>query len=290
MKPSIACVILHYRNARDTLDCLKSLGEAGPSSWKIFLVNNSPEDGSSAELEAGLRATGARYAMLVPGFNAGFAGGCNAGMRAALAEGFSHVLLLNNDTLVDAGFVRETERAVAAHPGDVLAGHVTDEAGNPTHNVGRLSRWTGRVRHVFEPRPGEPIDFVSGCLAILPRSALEKAGLFDERLFMYCEDMELCMRLRAAGARVRYVPAIRVRHKFHPASTRTGVPKEYYIQRNQTYVILRSGTLRQRLMHLVYLAAMPAYKLARRPRLFAQAVRGARDGLLGRMGRRHRLP
>lgn len=290
-----ACVLLNYRNEEDTRACLASLRAAarvvdGGALPKIFLVNNHTADGSGPRLRANLSESGFEYAYLEPGYNAGFAGGCNVGMRAALAEGFSHVMLLNNDTLVAPDFLFETGRALGEFPRDVIAGDVRNMEGRPTHNIGRLSPWTGRVRHLLAPEPGGKIDFVSGCLMILPQSALTAAGLFDERLFMYCEDMELCMRLRDAGVRIRHVPAIRIRHKFDILTTHSGLPKEYYIQRNQTHVILRRGTLRQRLLYVLYLAAMPAYKLARRPRLFMQALRGARDGITGRLGMRHSAP
>jgi GT2 family glycosyltransferase len=286
----LACVLLNYKNVDDTEACLESLrasAETGSGARpKIFLVNNHAEDASGPRLRAALSASGFDHAYLEPGFNAGFAGGSNVGMRAALSEGFTHVMLLNNDTIVAADFLRKTERAVRAFPLDVIAGDVTDMEGRPTHNVGTLSPWTGRVRHALGAPAGE-IDFVSGCLMIVPREAIESAGFFDERLFMYCEDMDLCMRLSDAGFRVRYAPGIRVRHRFHPLTTHSGLPKEYYIQRNQAYVILRRGTLRQRMLHLCYLAAMPLYKAARRPEHFIQAVRGACDGILGRMGMRH---
>ncbi len=286
----LAIVLLNYRNEEDTAACLDSLraaAKAGGATPKVFLVNNHAADGSGPRLRERLAASGFDHAYIEPGFNAGFAGGCNEGIRAALAEGFSHVMLLNNDTLVAPDFLLEVASALREHPREVIAGEVTDMEGRPTHNIGKLSPWTGRVRHILEPGLREGIDFVSGCLMIAPREAVERAGLFDERLFMYCEDMDLCMRLRDAGIRVRHVPAIRIRHKFDPLKTRSGLPKEYYIQRNQAYVILRRGTLRQRILHLSYLAALPAYKLARHPRLFMQAMRGARDGLLGRMGMRH---
>lgn len=288
MTPRIACIILHYRKVDDTKACLASLGAAAPGNgWKIFLVHNSPDDGSAPELRRALEGAGLAYSLLEPDENLGFAGGCNIGMRAALREGFTHVLLLNSDTLVAGDFAPEVERAVREFPDEVVAGTVTDMEGRPTHNVGTLSPWTGRVRHLFNPAPGTPIDFVSGCLMILPGKGLEMTGFFDEALFMYCEDMDLCMRLRAHGIRVHYAPRIRVRHRFDAATTRTGLPKEYYIQRNQAYVILRRAPSRQRILYLAWLLAMPVYKLLRRPSLFSQALRGARDGVMGRMGKRH---
>jgi GT2 family glycosyltransferase len=282
----IACILLHYRNLTDTLACLNSLRDSGISGWKVFLINNHAADGSSRTLEDALLALGCEYVLLQPDHNLGFAGGCNLGARTAMNEGFSHVLLLNNDTRVAPDFSRKVEASVLAHPNDVLAGEVTDATGRPTHNIGKISPWTGRVRHILEPGFRGAIDFVSGCMMVVPMSVIARIGLFDERLFMYGEDADFCMRIARMGVKVRYVPAIRVMHEFSPSISRTGVPKEYYIQRNQAYVILRGGTARQRMLFSLWLAVMPAYKLVFRTRFFMQAVRGGCDGVLGRLGAR----
>src|SRR5262249_43390487 len=144
----IAGVLLNYRNTEDTLACLDSLARSG-FQGKIFLVNNFTEDGSGPLLRAGLEASAIPFAYLEPGFNSGFAGGCNLGIRAALKEDFSHVLILNNDTIVAPDFHREAARLAVSHPRDVLAGKVLETGTEAaTHNIGRISPWTGRVRHI----------------------------------------------------------------------------------------------------------------------------------------------
>jgi GT2 family glycosyltransferase len=280
----IACVILHYRILEDTAACLDSLRKSGIPGWKIFLVNNSGSDGSGAELTKRLESVGCDFAHLDPGFNSGFAGGCNLGAAAALKEGFTHVILLNSDTEVAPDFRSAVEASVSSFPEDVLAGNVTDEQGCPTHNVGRFSPWTGRVRHILDLNVTGPIDFVSGCLMIVPGKTIEGMGLFDESLFMYGEDADFCLRLKAGKRHVRMMPAIRIRHKFDSLLSRSNFPKEYYIIRNQTRTIYLRGSLVQKIGYSVWLLAMPAYKILFRPRLFTQALQGAWDGVLGRTG------
>lgn len=284
----IAIVLIHYRSLADTVSCLESLGRAKTGDVRIFLVNNHSGDGSRAALETSMQATGIPAEYLDPGFNSGFAGGCNLGIRRALDQGYDHVLLLNNDTVVPKDFLENLERCADAHPDEVLAGKVVDAAtGGPTHNIGTLSPWTGRVRHILDNDFSGPIDFVSGCLMLVPRAAFKRAGLFDERLFMYCEDMDLCLRFKREGIRIRYCPEFGVRHLFSASAKRFRLPKEYYIQRNQTYVILRRGSLVQRVFYVGFLVLLPFYKAVRRPGDLWDAVRGAWDGILGRTGKRH---
>jgi GT2 family glycosyltransferase len=285
--PGLACVLLNYRNESDTFACLRSLQGPGADALKVFLVNNDASDGSGPRLAAFLESAGLAHRYLEPGFNSGFAGGCNIGIRAARGEGFGHVVVLNNDAVAEPGFVAAVLDEIGKHPDDVLAGRVTDLEGRPTFNVGRVSALTGRPLHFLSDGLPGPIDFVSGCLMVLPGSVLEKAGLFDEALFMYAEDLDLCLRFKRLGIRVRYCPSFGVRHGVSASVRKSGFPAEYYVQRNQAYVVLRRGTLAQRLVYPLFLAAMILRKPFARPDLFTQALRGARDGILGRMGKRH---
>jgi GT2 family glycosyltransferase len=286
---SLACVILNYRNPEDTLACLGSL-RAGPTDGLgIYLINNYPADGSGPGLRHFLDESGIDFRYIEPGFNAGFAGGCNIGIRAALEDGCSHVVILNNDTIVEPGFVPEITRLAAVHEGEVLAGRVTDATtGNPSHNIGRISPITGRVRHILDAGFRGDVDFVSGCLMVVPRAAFETCGIFDEGLFMYCEDLDLCLRFKRHGIRIRYCPSFGVRHDSSASVRKARLPKEYYIQRNQILVMKRSGSPLQILCGLACSLSIPLYAALRRPRLFPQTVRGVFDGLLGRPGKRHR--
>jgi GT2 family glycosyltransferase len=264
------------------------LGGNGEDAIKIFLVNNYSADGSGPALRLGLEALGLPFRYLEPGYNSGFAGGCNIGIRAAMEDGFSHVLILNNDTIADPGFLRGVLQEIEAHPDEVLAGRVTDGQGRPTFNVGKLSVITGRAIHDLKPDPSDGIDFVSGCLMVVPRAVFERCGLFDERLFMYGEDSDLCARFKRAGTRIRYSRAFGVRHEVSSSVRNSGFPAEYYVQRNQAFVTLRRGSLIQRIVFPFFLAAMILRKAFVRPDLLSQAFRGAWDGVVGRMGKRHR--
>src|SRR3989338_2056506 len=105
--PDIACILIHYRYPELTTSCLQSLQEAGIDGFKIFLVDNSARDGTGETAAQYMRDAGMPYSHLKPLGNLGFAGGANLGLRAALAEGISHVLFLNNDVWVFPEFTRE---------------------------------------------------------------------------------------------------------------------------------------------------------------------------------------
>ncbi len=284
----VACILVNYRNPYDTLECLQSLRTAGLESFKIFLVNNFSLDESAELLIGYLRESGMDAAYMDAGGNIGFAGAVNLGIRAAVNENISHILILNNDCVVAENFTREARTLVKERPGEVLAGRVVDFAtGKPTFNIGTISPLTGQIRHIFDPDFQGEINFVSGCLMVVPSEVFVRLGFFDANLFMYWEDADFCFRLKKDGGHIRYCPSLIVRHKFSASVKVSDTPKEYYRIRNQTYIILRRANAKQRFFYIFFLIMLPFYKIIRRPQLFCQAVFGAWDGLLGRLGKRH---
>ncbi len=121
------------------------------------------------------------------------------------------------------------------------------------------------------------------------RAAIEAAGLLDEELFLYAEDLEWSLRIREAGFAVVYVPEARVRHRVSSATGGAGSPTtSYYETRNMLAVVERYRPLPRGLTGVRRgLVVTPRVLLAaRRPASAWAALRGWRDYRRGRMGRR----
>lgn len=283
--PRIAVIVLTYRYTDLTLRCLASMAPSA-QGLHLVLVDNDPTDADAERLKAGLQATGADWRYLPSPVNGGFSGGMNLGMRAALEAGFTHVALLNNDTVVAPDFGIRLREETERFPHDVLAGTVLDETtGLPSFNVGHLSRWTLEVRHDLSPVPKEPFDFVSGCFVVLPAEVLRRVGLFHEDYFMYSEDTELSLRLKRAGVRLRHRPSIIVKHRTGSSADRDQAPKQYYQIRNHARLVLERGTPLQRLVYGLRMSAALVNQL-RRPKVFGTLFSALRDALAGRLGPR----
>ena len=288
--PRIALIVLTYRFPEITLRCLESISKNVPDAFTLFLVNNSPEDGSAELLQKGLAATGMDYRYLESPGNLGFSGGMNLGMRRALKDGFSHMALLNNDTVVDPDFGERLREEVRSHPYEVLAGLIVDPVSRkPTYNIGNLSRWTFRVEHIFRRDYGADFDFVSGCFVVFPSQVLKKIGLLREDYFMYAEDTELCIRLTKAGVKILYCPSIVVAHTFGSSADRSRVPKEYYLTRNHTHLVFLHGSPLQKLVYASFLTKLVLNQI-RHPERISQIVPGILDAIRGRMGQRSKKP
>jgi GT2 family glycosyltransferase len=281
----IALIVLNYRFPEITLRCLESLGACDSKTFTVFLVDNSPEDGAAEILRSGLAAAGLEHRYIASAENLGFGDGMNQGFRAAIREGFTHVAPLNNDTVAEPGFGRALAHAVERFPNRVLAGLVVDEAtGEPSFNIGSFGKWTLTVRHLLTRDASVEPEFVSGCFAVFPVDVLNRIGFYREDYFMYAEDCELSIRLKQAGEIIRFCPDMVLAHSPGSSTDRIGTPKQYYLIRNQTHLVLLWGTPVQKFVYGLYFLAVLANQI-RHPKIFRIVYSGLRDAVTGRMGR-----
>src|SRR5690606_23104107 len=144
--------------------------------------------------------------------NPGFAAGANHGARHARAEGYAHLVLLNNDVEVFPDFFPRLRDAVRTRPETPLTGLVYDAAsGAPSGNIAAISSLSLVMRPLGARAP-RPVDFMSGCLMVIPAAIAGGGELFDSRYFMYSEDYELCLRWRRQGVVPFFEPSIRATH------------------------------------------------------------------------------
>ena len=180
------------------------------------------------------------------GQNLGFGAGVNRGIRRALEKGAEFVYLLNPDARVTPEFLVEAvaemarDESVAAVQSLLLLepdGAFIDSAGNTIHFLGLrlLRRCIGGLERRRPPSRAE-IAFASGAAVLLRLSALATVGTMAEELFLYCEDMDLCWRLRLAGHAIRLAPRSVVLHRHEFSRNRD---KYFLLERNRWLVLLR---------------------------------------------------
>ena len=207
----VAIVVLNWNGWRDTLACIASLKKLSYPNVELIVVDNGSSDGSQNQIEAhvpGLK-------VLQTGSNLGFGGGCNAGIRQALAQGADYVWLINSDATVSACALTEMVRLADGQALLGAVGSVVYEVDEPDRiqlwGGGQVNLWTGVSRH--QVSPGQ-LDFVSGASILLRREAVEQVGLFEDQIFfMYWEDSDFGFRLRQAGWRLGVAENSRVWHK-----------------------------------------------------------------------------
>ena len=298
-EPAVTVVVVNYRTPEFVTACVDSLERSRGAAVRTIVVDNASGDGSAERLLAYARQRH-NVRVLARDVNDGYAGGNNAGIRAARAEGARYVFVLNPDTTVAPDCVRLLADELEATPGAALAAPSIVYGDAPDRlwfGGGLYSSWWGRPRHVGLGRaPGagwqtrRDLPFASGCALLLDLHALPPdVGPFDSSLFTYAEDLDLSLRLRRAGLRLRYVPQAVVRHFEGGGHRRAGgQPVRWYLN---TRNLLRVSARHARWYHWITLAPMLAVDVVARYAAVAlrdgdlagaaAVFRGARDAFTG---------
>jgi GT2 family glycosyltransferase/glycosyltransferase involved in cell wall biosynthesis len=242
-EPIVTVVVVNYRGADDTIACLEGIEalEWPSSSLEVVVVDNA----SGGDDIARIRAAAPGVRVVESKRNLGFAGGCNLGARHGRGE---HVAFVNNDARPDPDFLREAVTVLEDRTVGAAAAKVVDWSGEKVDFVGSALSWYGQAFkiHVGAPDDGshdDPRDvlFGTGSALVVRRSAFEEIGGFDERYFMFFEDVDLGWRLWLAGYRVRYAPRARVLHKHHASMSQLGAWREQFLlERNALFTIYKN--------------------------------------------------
>jgi N-acetylglucosaminyl-diphospho-decaprenol L-rhamnosyltransferase len=275
--PQMAVVVVSYNTRDDLVACLRSLSLV-TCPVEVVVVDNASRDGSAAA------ARGERpdAKVLENRTNEGFGRACNQGWRASSAP---LVLFLNSDAEVTAGAVEALCAVLEARPEVGIVGPRTvGEDGRVQLSTGPalepLAEWKQRrlVRGLRQRRPEalaeaeaiaahehEPV-WVSGSCLLARRQALEAVQGFDDRFFLYEEDVDLCVRARAAGWRLVFTPAATVRHRLGRSMARSeGRAELEYHRSHLLYYRKHNGLLATALLRLLLAARGAALLGAGRP-------------------------
>jgi GT2 family glycosyltransferase len=208
--PRLSIVVVNWNGAAYLGACLASARGAGR---EVVVVDNASSDDSAALVRE--RFPDVRW--LANPANLGFARAANRGLREARG---AYVLFLNPDAQANDAAIEAAVEVLAARPRVGLVGvaiHDAEGVRTPTvepfFSLAALRRpWLARVRAPEGDRPVE-IDWCHGAFLLGRRADLLELGGFDERYFLYAEDMDLCFRMHASGRSVVYLPQVSVLHE-----------------------------------------------------------------------------
>ncbi|WP_082121138.1 glycoside hydrolase family 99-like domain-containing protein [Dyella japonica] len=230
--PDVTILVPVYNHLTTTLECLASIADhasAAGASFEVLIADDASTDESHRVL-----AAIPHVRVVTQPSNLGFLRNCNA--AAAQAKG-RLIVLLNNDVQVTEGWL---EALVACMDRSADVGAVgpriayptgwLQEAGTTLHADGTsemvgLNDLPDQPRYSFE----RDVDYCSGACLLIRAEDFRRLGGFDEMYApAYCEDSDLCMRLRAEGRRIVYCPEATVVH--HLSRTSDGLASDYKLR------------------------------------------------------------
>lgn len=235
LKMSIGIIIVNYRTADLTIECLRSLArERQFESFQVIVVDNDSQDGSVEKMTSAVISEGwSDWVLLMASeHNGGFAFGNNIAIRRFMNQKTvpEFIYLLNPDTYVRDNAITKLMKFMRQNPKVGIAGsRIEDPDGDPQQssfkfhtlltelnrgfNLGILtkilSRWVNSQKISAQ---AERTDWVSGASMMIRRSVFEQIGLLDEAYFMYFEETDFCLQAARAGWECWYVPESRVVH------------------------------------------------------------------------------
>ena len=227
----LSIVILTFNTKDLTCECLKSIfqqyeKELQSGGFEIILIDNASKDETIKEV-SNLKIPNIK--IIKNKDNLGFSKGNNVGVKNATGE---FVLFLNSDTEVkDKGILKMGEFLDDNKHIAILGGKLENANGSSQASAGKfysifnlfLMLIGGERLGLLKSSPVRisKVDWVSGACMMVKRETFEKIGGFEEKLFMYMEDQELCFRAKKAGYLTYYYPFLSLLHKERGSSNRT---------------------------------------------------------------------
>ncbi len=271
----IATVLVNYNGYQDTVDCVKSLLNSKIQT-DIFVVDNASKNDEAEKLERDFSTV----TIIKSDKNLGFSGANNLAIQRAIEADYDYVMLLNNDTEIASDMVELLLSEASENCVVVPSMYYFSEREKLWYAGGKISKFKGGARHFYRTKKSlknHYVSFATGCCMLIHSSVFQLVGLLDERYFMYCEDVDFCIRLARAGIKIRYIPQAKLWHKVGRAS---GGDKSkfniYYGTRNRLYLI---QTFRKE----YYFTAYPFTMLTRYVKIFlAKLKRNGKDSAYGK--------
>ncbi|MBN1136109.1 MAG: glycosyltransferase family 2 protein [Anaerolineae bacterium] len=248
MTPKVTVIVLTYKQRDLTLECLDHLTrlEYPAERLDVVVVDNHSNDATPQAIRDRYQAV----VVLETDENLGYAGGNNVGIQYALEQGADYVLLLNDDALVAPDMLWALLAAAEQEPrvgflGPKVyhleepehlqsAGIMLDSCLRP-HQRGQDEVDRGQYESIAE------CDTLAGCTLFTSRQVIEQVGMLDPRFFMYHEEVDWCLRARAAGFRNLYVPAARAWHPKPQLRQANTAFTTYYMTRNHYLLLSKHG-------------------------------------------------
>jgi len=290
MNPAtVHVVIVNWNSGAQLRECLQSFAAVADDdvAARVTVIDNASTDGSSEGLEASMPLAVVRNAD-----NRGFGAACNQGAAGSEAD---FLLFLNPDTRLMPGSFAEPVRYLRAHENErvgIVGIQLVDADGRVARNTARApTAWSMVGNSVgfdrLAPRLFPPhfvtewahdqtrtVDQVMGAFFLVRRSLFEVLGGFDERFFVYYEDLDFSVRARAQGWQSVYLSTAQAFHRGQGTTEGATARRTFYFCRSRIlYARKHFGALGALAVTLATLALEPLARLAAAPRSAGDTLR-----------------
>jgi hypothetical protein len=257
----IGVVTVTYNSASVISEFMDSVLKQSYRDFVLYVIDNASSDETIHRLSD---YQDSRIVVVRNATNVGVAEGNNIGIRAALADSCTSVLLINNDTVFDADLFITLTRGMQNHSSDMIAPKILyfDEPSKIWSAGGYLSPLRASARHFGFGKPDDgaydhpiPVNYNPTCCMLIKKEVFGRIGVMDPKYFVYFDDTDFCLRAYRAGIKLFYIPEGRLLHK---VSSLTGGESAFTVQystRNHVYYLLKNFPVWQIVLYLLMFEA-----------------------------------
>ena len=290
--PSVHVVIVNWNSGTQLEECLQSFAAVAADDvtlWRVSVVDNASTDASCDALVA---AASLPLALIRNGDNRGFAAACNQGAAGSDAD---YILFLNPDTRLMPGNLELPARYLGSHH-HATVGIVGIQLADPAGEVARNTARAPTVRSMIGQSLGldrlglaafprhfaadwahdetRTVDQVMGAFFFVRRTVFEALGGFDERFFVYFEDMDFAQRARQRGWSSVYLASARGFHRGHGTTHQATERRTFYFLRSKLHYAFKFfSPLGAAAVVTVTLLLEPAARIVAAPREAGDTLR-----------------
>lgn len=207
MSRKITAIILNYKNYQDVCTCIESLEKQNlnpEDSLKILIIDNNSQDDSTEKLKQKFP----QHRYIFNKENLGFAKGVNQGIDLSYGDS-DYFLLVNNDAELSPDCLK---KLLEISKENNLVGPTIFYKQNPKiiwqeggyFSKGKMGIIVPRKNKELISEETKNVDFISGCIMLIPKKIIDTIGKFDEKFFFYGEDLDFCLRAKKSGIPIFY--------------------------------------------------------------------------------------
>lgn len=239
-QPPILIIVINWQQPLLSVECVHSLQKMDYPSKHLLLIDNGSDDNSLEIFEK----TIPQVPIMALPENLGFAKGANIGLRYAVHNNFEYALLINNDAFPDTDMLtrlyKEIEPDIALLSPKIFYEFEPNRiwfAGGQRHPSLLEVRNRGQGE-LDGPNwhTSQDVDYLLGTCLLINLPLASQLNFFDERYFMYYEDLDLSLRCQLAGYRLRMVADAHLYHRVSVSSGGEDTPA-------RTYMLAKSSIL-----------------------------------------------
>lgn len=221
----VSIIIVNYNSKGFIVSCINSISKYAPRDTEVIVVDNSSTDGSVDLLKSVKSIT-----LIRNKYNLGYAKAINIGIKSANGD---YIFILNPDTKLYEGvidnlksFAQKNNKVGIVAPKLLNRdGSLQDSCYHEPGIINAFKEYFLGVRSAFRkyaPRGQEPVavDAVVGAAMFIPRKIIDEVGMFNDKYFMYFEDLDFCRKVRENGFEIFYLPSAVIYHE-HGGVTKT---------------------------------------------------------------------